>query len=309
VFSKFFRQKKSETIGVEFLSDGIAIAVFDPTGPQKPPYLEWLPSKDEQEQPNLLKAWVHKNKFTNAITNVVLNSESYQTLLVEPPDVPDDELRSAIRWRLKDLIQLPVEQVVIDVFALPEDGTRGNKKMVYVVAADQQVITNIIAHVKQANLHLNAIDISELAIRNVTYASLPEDQKERGVAVAKLGVGSGNVLLYRQGNLYLARTFSLDYKGGLLDEVPQEALALELQRSVDYYERQMGQAPPSVIYVCGENVLEDKVGEVLRSSFAVPVEYLSLGAHADIEGENNVDQSLLQKGLSAVGCAMRVQVT
>ena len=38
---------------------------------------------------------------------------SYQLLLVEVPDVPDEEVASAIPWKIKDLIDSPVEDKVI----------------------------------------------------------------------------------------------------------------------------------------------------------------------------------------------------
>lgn len=104
--------------------------------------------------------------------------------------------------------------------------------------------------------------------------------------------------------MYLARSFSLNYNGGLLDALPEESLALELQRSLDYYERQMGQAPPAVIYVCGEHVSEDKVGEVLKASLAPRVQWLNPELAVQV-APDEMDDPLAQQCIAAIGAALR----
>lgn len=300
MFSLSFKKKSTKRLGLEFQREGIAIAHWS-VG-DKEPRLEFISCDAGKAQKSALKEWVQNNKFTNAITNIALSSNSYQLLLVEPPDVPDEDLKNAIRWRLKDLITIPVEQAVIDVFPLPEDGIRGNKKMVYVVACERKKIEELTDIVQFAGLNLNAIDITELALRNIALTLMGEERRERGVAVARLSQGSGSIFLYRHGNMYLARNFRFEYNAGLLDDLPEESLALELQRSVDYFERQMGQAPPSMVFICGENVLSNKIGAILKSSFAVPVEMLSPEVASQTEDENEV---LVQQCLNALGAAMR----
>ena len=51
---------------------------------------------------------------------LVLNPDEYQLHLVESPDVPDSELREAVRWRIRDLIDFPVDEAAIDVFDMPQ---------------------------------------------------------------------------------------------------------------------------------------------------------------------------------------------
>lgn len=292
-------------IGLELHPDGMAVVACSasanaPSARQ----MEFLRYEKGTEDRNLLKQWVARHKYDNYQCNVVLAQDNYQILLVEPPDVPPEELRSAIRWRLKDLISIPLEQAVIDVFALPDDGVRANKKMVYVVASDRNRIDAVIRMVKDSGLRLNAIDIGELALRNIAIRLIRDENNiDRGVAVARLRPGNGSLYIYRKSSMYLARNFTLGYNGGLLDDIPVDALALELQRSVDYFERQMGQAPPSSIFVCGENISEEKVNANLKSSLGIKIEYLDPANAITIEG--SADGELLQICVGALGGAMR----
>src|SRR5690606_16355740 len=95
--------------------------------------------------------------------------------------------------------------------------------------------------------------------------------------------GGGSLQIIRAGNLYLSRQFSLAYNGGLLDDLPGEALVLELQRSLDYFERQLRQPPPSHLYLCGENITLDKLTPDIRSNLAVTMDLLSLNAGLQID--------------------------
>lgn len=294
-------KRKSGFVGLEFQAEGIAcVAASTPGSAEQVAFLRY---QDGVEPGQMLKEWVEQHQLAGASCTAVLGADQYQILLVEPPDVAEDELRGAIRWRLKDLLTIPVDKAIIDLFALPEDGTRANKKMVYVVAAERGKITSIMEKVAAAELKLAAIDIVELALRNVAGQVLSEATADRGIAVARVRAGGGSVFLYRHGNMYLTRNFALNYKGGLLDDLPEEALALELQRSLDYYERQMGQVPPSAVYVCGENVSEDKIGPLLRSSMAVQVQHLNPSAALHLPEQ--VDGALLQTCMGALGGFLR----
>lgn len=300
-----FNKKPSQIVGLELQVNGLAVASYQNLEDvPRVAGLEFLSATSESERSQLLKQWVEQHQLESADCHVVLGRNDYQLLLVEPPDVPDEELREALRWRLKDLLNFSVEKAVIDIFHLPEDGTRGNKKMVYVVAVEDKHIHGIINLVRDAGLALQVIDVPELAIRNIASRLICDDDSERGIGVARIKQGRGSVYLYRHGNMYLARNFSLDYNAGLLDDLPVDVLALELQRSIDYYERQMGQAPPAVIYICGEHVSEDKITDQLKASLAVSIQHLDPAATALVEAEED-DDNLRQLCLVAMGAAYR----
>lgn len=299
-------KRVSAVVGVELQADGMAVVGLRlGAGQATVEHMAFLSGEENIPAAQQLKDWLATCHLSGATCHIALGTEQYQILLVEPPDVPQEELRGAIRWRLKDLISIPLEQAAIDVFALPEDGTRAKKKMVYVVAAHEQKVKQTIALAQEAGLSLRAIDIGELAIRNLVNAFASDETANRGIAVARIRRGAGSLYIYRQGDMYLARSFALDYNAGLLDDLPEENLALELQRSVDYYERQMGQAPPTVIYVCGENILPEKLGPTLKASLAVQIEMLDPGKAVSLD--ENLDGALTQRCLGAIGAAMRTE--
>lgn len=299
-----WQKNRPGVVGLEISKQGIALVHMD--NQASPPGLnhcEWLMATADGEMPKeQLRERIEQLKLEGSLCNVVMPVGSYSLLLTEAPNVPEAEMRNAVRFKIRDLINFPVEDALVDLFPLPDDSSRSGRKMIYVVVAEQSKVMEIIELVKFVKLKLAHVDIAELALRNL-IEQLQQDT--RGAAAVLLLQNKGILTLIRAGQLYLSRQFDLAYNAGLLDDIPDEQLLLELQRSLDYYERQMGQMPPGQLYVCGENVTEDKLTENLRGGVAGQLSMLNIGEKLAIKGA--IDDSMLQLCLNAIGGALRQQ--
>lgn len=295
-------KRQNEVIGVEFGANGVAFAHIQRPATQQPRlvHCEFLPFEAGDDPADLLRNRLGKLGLARLPCHIVLAPTDYSLLLGEAPKVPPEELADALRWRIKDLIPFPVADAVMDAFLLPEDSSRGNNRMAYAVVTQRRTIEALIEQAREAQLSLRVIDITEFALRNLAEACC---DTQRGVALVKLGQGGGSLQIMRNGNVYLSRQFSLSYNAGLLDDLPAEALVLELQRSLDYFERQMRQSPPSHVYLCGENVTADKLTAEIRSSLPVSINVLSLTAGLHID--ESVAEHTLPLCLLALGAALR----
>jgi MSHA biogenesis protein MshI len=296
------KSRQNEIIGVEFAAEGVAFAHVRRVPTQQPLLVnsEFIQVDKGDDVAEILRLRLTKLGLNKIPCNIVMATGSYQMLLGEAPKVPPEELAEALRWRVKDLIQFPIADAILDAFQLPEDSARGTSRMAYAVVAQRGIITQIIAQAKAAQLNLQAIDIPELCLRNVAQAC---GDTKRGIALVKLGQGGGSLQIIRDGNLYLSRQFSLAFNAGLLDDLPGDALVLELQRSLDYFERQMRQTPPSNVYLCGENVTADKLTPEIRNSLAVKIELFNI--ESGIQLGENAQQHSLSLCLLALGAALR----
>lgn len=295
-------KRQNQVIGVEISTAGVAFAHIQRPATQQP-YLmhcDFIPAESGVDSVELLRSRLLKSGLSGVPCNLVMNSGSYQLILGEAPKVPAEELAEALRWRIKDLVQFPIAEAVVDGFLLPEDSVRGTSRMAYAVATQRKHIETAVAAIKAAGLELKNIDIPELVLRNLAEACC---DTKRGVAIVKLHQGGGSLQIIRDGNLYLSRQFSLAYNAGLLDDLPGEALVLELQRSLDYFERQMRQVPPSHIYLCGENVTADKLTPTIRNSLAVSIHLLDL--NNGIQIANTIPEHVYSLALCAIGAALR----
>ena len=295
------RKNNRGRLGVEVSEDGIAIVCVETTiqGHPSLKYCEFISADVISSNAETLRAKIAANNLEKIPCNWVLVNPNYNLLLIEAPKVAAEELREAMRWRIKDLISFPVEDAIVDVFPLPSDGTRG-VPMCYVVVAERAHIQRIVDTAADAKLSLDSIDIGELALRNIAELFASEGP---GAGLIRLRQGRGSLALIKHAKVYLSRQFELPYNAGLLDDLPEEKLVLELQRSVDYYERQLGQVPPNQLYFCGENISDDKITEGIRRS--LPGKSACLPLATLLAGAEQWEESLLQLCVGAIGGALR----
>jgi MSHA biogenesis protein MshI len=210
----------------------------------------------------------------------VLRSEDYQLALVEAPDVPPAEMRAAMRWRLRDAIDFRVEDAVVDVIDVPSQGRGSQTRMLYAIAARRTAIDRHAAMLAGA-ASFDVVDVPELCLRNLA-ALVPA--ADRGVALLHLGETAATVVLVRGRTFYFARQMDLQatLRYDLKSDKPVEGrvdptgVVLELQRSLDYYERHFDQPPITRIAIAPAGTRADGLAADLGRETGLEVSALDL---------------------------------
>lgn len=238
----------------------------------------------------------------------LLAPEQYQLLVVDAPNVSREELKSAIRWRVKDLLDHHVDDVTIDMLDMPvpKDAPNAAHSM-YAVAARNDAIQAVIKQCEQADIPLAVIDIEETAQRNI--ATLFE-QDGRGVAMLYFYAEHGGLLTINyRGELYMARRF--DVSLAQLEEAADESRArarervlLEVQRSLDHIDRQFKFIPMARLVV-GPTPLDTGITAYLRDNVEVAVSEAQLDTVLDFAAP--VDTALQWELFHLIGAALRVE--
>lgn len=173
----------------------------------------------------------------HARCTTLLASGDYRLIQTEAPDVKPDELKAALRWRIKDLIDFHLNDATIDVFDVPTE-LSGRSPTVTVVVGRNDAIRRRVDLMHEAAIRLEVIDIPELAQRNLAIL-LPQDRD--GIALLTFDDTGGLITITRQGQLYLSRAVAIAVDQ--VDESGSERVLLELQRSLDYFESSFRQSP------------------------------------------------------------------
>lgn len=238
---------------------------------------------------------------------MLLAPGEYQILLVEAPNVPAEELKTAIRWKIKDSLNYHVDNATVDMLQVPagQSGT-GRAQSLYAVAAANDVIQKHMAAFEQAKVRLDVIDIPEMAQRNV--AALFEEE-ERALALLAFDDNGGLLTITSGGELYLARR--IDISAGQLQDASEslreqsrDRVELELQRSLDYFDRQFNHLAVNRILVSAP----DGTGlvEFLAGALGGKVERLDLTQALDISAVPALaDSEFAAYALPALGAALR----
>ncbi len=258
---------------------------------------------DQDLEANLRQA-VQKQGLGKAPCSTVLGINDYQLMMVEAPEVPPAELRAAIRWRIRDLIDFHIDDAVLDVFDAPPSGARGVQDHLYVVVSRASTVQQRVDMLHNAGAQLEVIDIPELALRNIA-AQLEEDKA--GLALLYFEPERGLITLTRDATLYLARSLDMGYRDLIESPALVDRLALELQRSMDYYDRHFQQAAIGSIVLCPLPQAAATLGEQLEQQTGISVQMLAL--EDVVEASETPPAEHTAECLLAIGTALRSDPT
>lgn len=244
-------------------------------------------------------------RFSDYQFTTLLRFGEYQILMVEAPVVPADELKTAIRWKIKDGLNFHVDDATVDVLQIPRHGAERAQSL-YAIAANNQIIQKYIALFEGANLALSVIDIRETAQRNI--AALFE-REDFALGLLAFDEDGGLLTFTAGGELHLSRR--IEISASQLREANPEILQqslnrveLELQRSLDYFDRQYNHLPVSRMLICAPT--QSGLVDLLATMRDVKVEPLDLAQVLDISAVPMLsDNEFLIDALPVVGAALR----
>jgi MSHA biogenesis protein MshI len=231
----------------------------------------------------------------------------YQMQLVEAPNVPVDELKSAIRWRIKDSLNYHIDDATVDVLQIPSGKNAGERpQSLYAIAAPNTAIRKRIELFEKARIDLKVIDIPELAQRNI--AELFEVNGQ-GLALLAFDESGGMLSFTAGGELYLARRIEISL--GQLQDADEslrgqalDRLELEVQRSMDFFSRQFHQVSVNRLLISAPD--EAGLVEHLSRDLDWPVEKLDLSQVLDLSAVPELaDSGYAAHAFYALGAALR----
>ena len=99
----------------------------------------------------------------------MLGTEQSMLLQIAAPAVPPDELRSAARYQIRDLVDTHIDDLTLDVLHVG-DGQDKSAGQLFVVAATNTVIRDTLQLASSMEWTLQVIDVQEMAQRNLQTA-------------------------------------------------------------------------------------------------------------------------------------------
>ncbi|MDH2919161.1 MAG: agglutinin biogenesis protein MshI [Sideroxydans sp.] len=306
--SKLLRTKSADGVGfaldLERADRGVYCAAIKLTG-MRPKVLRCSYHATGKVSPDSLEKVCREIGFLEQPLTSLLPLDDYQILLIEAPVVPEDELRTAIRWKIKDALNFHVDDATVDVLKIPKDGAERTQSL-YAIAANNKTIKQRIELFERAKQNLKVIDVHETAQRNVACLF---EKNETAVALLAIDEQGGLLTFTAGGELYLSRR--IEISAGQMREVDEVLLRqvfnrieLELQRSLDYFDRQHNHLQVDLVLVCAAN--QTQLVAFLLEMLDVKVAALNLAQVMDISDVPDLaDSEFLSHALPVIGAALR----
>ncbi len=306
----WFSKKKTQPgwMVVSADTDAIRLAHIERPALGKPRVDRWgIVKRDEHDGAELQQA-AKEHELGQYRCATLLHPAQYQLLMVDAPNVPPEELRAAIRWRVKDLLEYHIDDATMDVLDIPvEKDALAKSHYMYAVAAKNEIIREQVAKFERADIALQVIDVVETAQRNI--AQLYETA-HRGIGMLTFDGTGGVFTLSFEGELYLARRLDITWAQLVSATEAQrqayfERITVELQRSLDHFERQYQNITLSELLL---GPMPENIGllEFLRSQLYLPVRQINLADALEFVGTGpDVDQQW--QLFHVLGAALRVE--
>lgn len=210
----------------------------------------------------------------------VLPLADAQLLQVDAPAVRPEEMKAAARWKVKDLVSGPLDELTIDVMFVGDERPRTTRQ-IFVAAARNDTIRTLVDHSRACGLEVSVIDLTETAQRNLQSSFAQAEGLGERASAALVRHGAQCLLtICAAGELFYARRLDWDdaapagpapLAASALDEPelhgadfidygadPTEGaasagdtprLVIELQRSFDVWERSWPGLPLAALWV------------------------------------------------------------
>lgn len=191
---------------------------------------------------------------------VMLRPSQYQILQIDTPAVAPEELRTAARWQIRDMVDQHLDDLTLDVLKVGDDRVRTGAGL-FVVTAANTVLRDIMQTAQAARCSVDVIDIQDLAQRNLQSALARAggrlDRAQAAVVIgeddqALLTISANDELFYTR-RIDLGAGFMRARWGTVADGTPGDAglslagagpetdrgqrLVVEIQRSLDLWDR------------------------------------------------------------------------
>ncbi len=256
--------------------------------------------------------YVIANDLSNANCVDVLPFGTYSLMQVELQGVKDDEKREAVRWQIRELLDYPAEEAILDLLEVPIIG-QGEQSRTFVVVAPATTLRARVEVMGAAGLHFTAIDIPELALRNILelYRNEP-----RGHCLLWLREHSSLMTISRGETFFFSRSINIGVEqlrqekitteDNLLAENIQallDGIILEVQRSLDYCESnfRLPPVPKILVAICDQE--SEEILDYLNRYLQPEVTFADFRQVLDFPLE--LDPATINACLPALGAALR----
>ena len=239
----------------------------------------------------------------NAVSSVSGNSVIIRKIVL--PAMTSEELEEQIQWEAEQYIPFDINDVNIDFQILGPDENDPMKMIVLLVVSKREIVNDYVSVFNESGMKLVVMDVDALALQNafeINYDVFPEEV----IGLVNIGANIMNLNVVKNGSSLFTRDVQL---GGSLytDEIQKlfgisseeaeqikisgesqdpgrfqelitrlnDTMALEIRRSLDFYNSTAGEGKIAKIYLGGGGAKTAQLTEAVSGRLGVPVEILN----------------------------------
>jgi len=221
------------------------------------------------------------------------------------PAMPSEELEDQIHWEAEQYIPFDVNDVNIDFQILSPDKQDPSKMDVLLVASKKEIINDYLAVFNEAGINLAVVDVDSFAVQNAFVFNYDVDPEKVlaliniGASMMNLNIIKNDISLFTRdvqmgGNLYseeIQKQFGVNIEEAermkITGDTPDpakfndtisrvnETLAMEMRRSLDFYNTTAGEGKINEVFISGGGAKTPMLVEAVHQRLGLPVEIIN----------------------------------
>ena len=273
------RGPEVSSLSIVMLSEGIYISKVNPDSGLEPVSFYEL---TDNNWDFILSSALKENQCQNLNATVTLGSHLYRSYQIEKPAVPKEEWPVALPFLLKDLITERVTDIVADGIELADS----NKIQAYIV------VKRFVEQLKQV-LDRRSVKLLKITPEDEVWAHTRSDVPAYMLLYRsrksdfKIGAFVNQSSVFQR----TIRGVESPITGEYANSLQIDALALELQRSMDYLSSQLKQLQINKLFLCCDDENSEELREALQERLNVMIEPLLLVDTPQLSGEVLVNET------------------
>jgi type IV pilus assembly protein PilM len=245
----------------------------------------------------------HRVNAGEAVSSISGNSVIIRKIVL--PAMASEELEEQIQWEAEQYIPYDINDVYIDFQILGPDENDPSKMIVLLVASKKENVNDYVSVFNETGLKLAVVDVDSFALQNafeINYDVFPEEViglVNIGASIMNLNVVKNGASLFTRdvqlgGSLYtdeIQKQFGISSDEAEIVKISRDCqdpdklqelitrlndtMALEMRRSLDFYNSTAGEGRIVKIYLSGGAAKIAHLPESVSTRLGVPVEILN----------------------------------
>ncbi|MBX7149272.1 pilus assembly protein PilM [bacterium] len=238
MFKPRLPSRKTNTLGVDIGTQSVKVVRLSVKESQKPKFefagiLESSPS--DPQFANKFKDFISKNKLSDLNAAVSIEDKSLKIRKLELPKMPDADLKEAVKWKMRDVVEGNIEDFVVRSSIVSGNEPDSKKLTLVGYAIKKASVTHAMKHLSDAGLRPVFVEPSAVSLASSIDNFYPSD--DMWLAGLDLGYSKSTMIIIGRGKYY----FSRPLPGISIQNSEQDAenfnpkLAAEIQNTLDTF--------------------------------------------------------------------------
>ena len=284
-FQQFFASKSTDSfVGIALYSAYVRVVRLKENDNEllSCELAEQYPLESPEQLPQLLENIIAELSLQNSQCVLVIPPEKVESVQIEMSELPTVDIQASLPWKLKELVSIPPQDMICDYIEMNIQPL-GQQPKAQIMVTSRTYIETILEPFHKAKVSISGITTEQFVLaRMQTLEDLAQ------LVFVQHKEMAGILLILKNQQICFARKIRgtdavINMGPEQVKEYGADMIAIEIQRSIDYYESQLKQPPIKDVLMAIAGPNEALIGEILNMN--LPVKTRAVKANNSVEDE------------------------